>query len=386
MTILIINPDNDLHCLHMIKRMKERSIAFFELESQSQNNYSFVDGQLIYNNVPVEQFNSVFYRNKSNFIPISLGDTYFDSFNDNRLLESHLENLNSWISIISNNGGRIINPPMVRSKFMQIHQLKKYGIPMPETCITNSPIIIREFVKKVKKAVYKPISGGFYCRRITQKFLDTMDTFIREPAIYQEEIIGKDIRVNLLNNRVLSAHLIKMKDKDILDYRMDPDYKSGNINYEKIKLPPHVIKFCIKASEILNLTFTGIDLKVDSKGQYYLIECNSMPSYLDIEFKTDTPITDYIIDYLHMGNDNNVSDLKRNSYKDYMDKYGDIVKGNYLFNYKEVLLNYAENNGQIIRIPLNEVQKQTFYNCKITDPESIIVMVDKTGCQLIGVE
>ena len=135
-------------------------------------------------------------------------------------------------------------------------------------------------------------TGGYFCRRIDEKFLDSIDGFIREPAIYQEEIDGEDIRVNLLNKKVLSAHIIERSDDTLLDYRTDSSYEDGKGTYRPIELPSSVVEFCVKAAEVLQLTFTGIDLKCNSNGEYFLIECNSMPAYLDIEFKTGTPITD----------------------------------------------------------------------------------------------
>ncbi|MFZ0445227.1 MAG: ATP-grasp domain-containing protein [Bacillus sp. (in: firmicutes)] len=387
MTILIMNPANDSHSLHLMKRLKERYIDFLELGSLKQNDYSFVNSTLIYNNIPIEPVTSVFYRANFTFTPASPEDTYIDSFNGIRLLESNLETIHSWMTMISQKGGKIINPPAVRSKFLQIHRLLEANIPLPNTCITNSPQVIKAFVKEVGNAVYKPVSGGFFCRRINQEFLDSIDLFIREPAIYQEEIEGEDIRVNLLNKKVLSAHIIERSDEKILDYRTDSLYEEGNTRYIPTELPSHVADFCVKASEILNLTFTGIDLKVNSKGQYYLIECNSMPAYLDIEFKTGTPITDSIIDYLSTDNEKNVHTSAVQFPKNQQIDHDKLSLGRkYLFDYKSVLTHFMETKAQIIKLPLNKTQKQFFSHSGINNPQTMIIKVDQTGCQLIGVE
>ena len=387
MTILIMNPTNDLHSQHLMKRLKDRSIHFLELGSPKQNDYSFVNGTFIYNGIPIEPFTSIFYRANFTFTPAAPEDTYIDSFNGIRLLESNLETIHSWMTMISQKGGKIINPPAVRSKFLQIHRLLEENIPIPKTCITNSPQIIKEFVKEAGNAVYKPVSGGFFCRRINQEFLDSIDLFIREPAIYQEEIDGEDIRVNLLNKKVLSAHMIERSDENILDYRTDSLYEEGNARYIPIELPPHVADFCVKAAEILNLTFTGMDLKVNSNGQYYLIECNSMPAYLDIEFKTSTPITDSIIDFLYTENETNVHTNAFHFPKNqHIDNDKNTAKKKYLFDYKSVLTNFMETKAQIIKLPLNETQKQFFCHSGIDNPQTMIIKVDQTGCQLIGVE
>ncbi len=387
MTILIMNPTNDLHSQHLMKRLKERSIHFLELGSPKQNDYSFVNGTLIYNGIPIESFTSIFYRANFTFTPASSEDTYMDSFNRIRLLESDLETIHAWMTMISQRGGKVINPPAIRSKFVQIYRLLEANIPIPKTCITNSPQVIKEFVNEVGHAVYKPVPGGYFCRRVNQEFLDSIDSFIREPAIYQEEIDGEDIRVNLLNKKVLSAHIIERSDEQILDYRTDSLYKEGNTRYTPIELPSHVVDFCVKAAEILNLTFTGIDLKVNAKGQYYLIECNSMPAYLDIEFKTGTPITDYIIDYLYEENEMNDGTSAYQSPKNQpIDKDKIAVGKEHLFDYKSVLTHFMETKAHIVKLPLNESQKQFFRDSGIDNPQTMIIKVNGTDSQLIGVE
>ena len=45
-----------------------------------------------------------------------------------------------------------------------------------------------------------------------------------------------------------------------------------------------------------------------------------------------------------------------------------------------------ETKAQIIKLPLNETQKQFFSHSGINNPQTMILKVDQTGCQLIGVE
>jgi glutathione synthase/RimK-type ligase-like ATP-grasp enzyme len=387
MTILIMNPTNDIHSLHMMKRLKERSIDFLELGSPSQNDYSFVNGTLIYNDIPIETVSSIFYRSNFTFTPVSPEDTYIDSYNEIRRSESNAGMIYAWMTMMSEKGEKVINPPDIRSKFLQIQRLQEANIPLPQTCITNSPQIIQEFVKEVGRAVYKPVSGGYFCRRIDEEFLDSIDGFIREPAIYQEEIDGEDIRVNLLNKKVLSAHIIERSDDTLLDYRTDSSYEDGKGTYRPIELPSSVVEFCVKAAEVLQLTFTGIDLKCNSNGEYFLIECNSMPAYLDIEFKTGTPITDAIIDYLYTENETHVHTSTRHGAKNeqiFQAQHPGEKK--YLFDYQSVLTQFMETKTQIMKLPLNEAQKQLFSKSGIENPQTMILKIDQTGCQVIGVE
>ena len=299
MTVCIVNPMNDIHCNYMILKLKERGIPYIELGPLEKNEYTFQNGKLIYNGtyIDFELISSVYLHGNISFSPNNLNDSYIDTYNQQMLLQAQVENLRIWLKILYDRGVTIINPPVDTSKYYQLFRLIDAQIPIPQTCITNSYYELQNFVSKVGQVIFKPLTGGYYCREVSHSVLELLRDNPSEPIIFQEYIKGLDIRVYLLNGEVISSHILE-NNNDYLDYRQNPAFSTSEYQYVPVNLPDYVIKFCAEAANILGLHFTGIDLKLDEKGNYYLIECNSMPVYMDAEMKLKAPITDKLIDAL----------------------------------------------------------------------------------------
>ncbi|MFJ7842236.1 RimK family alpha-L-glutamate ligase [Lysinibacillus sphaericus] len=357
MTICVINPMNDIHCNYMILKLKEREIPYIELGPLEKNEYTFRDGKLFYNRtfIDFESISSVYIHGNMNFLPRNLNDSYIDTYNEQILLKAQIENLSTWLKILQAKGITLINPPVDNTKYYQLFRLIDAQIPIPQTCITNSYYELQNFVSKVGQVIFKPLKGGEHCKEVDEFILDSLRNQQSEPIIFQEYIKGLDIRVYLLNGEIISSHVLE-NNKDYLDYRENPAFSTDEYQYIPVNLPEYVIKFCKDAANILNLSFTGIDIKVDEKGNYYLIECNSMPIYIDAEIKLKISITDKLIDALESSKSKNsillnkpTLHLKNNEYKREIS----------LFDYQSVyLLNYQKNkskNPDVI-VPLNEEQ------------------------------
>lgn len=365
MTILIVNPMNDIHCQHMMNRMQELEIEYRELGSPREHDYALLDGVLFYDGEPIREISSVFYRSVMSHNPeyFTLEDPY--RYEAQIQFAARGEAVRNWLSLLHEMGAKVINSPVNTSKYYQLAMLHRAGIPLPRTCITSSPDVVRDFVNRVGgQAVYKPLPGGSFCRRVENELLEKLASGMEEPIIFQEEIAGKDVRVNILDGRVLSAHIIVTSDQNILDYRTDPDYGNGLTRYQEIHLPDEVIRFCVKAMSILGIRFSGIDLRLTPDQRFVLLECNSMPAYLDIELKTQAAITDGLIADLI---DHDVIMLPETMLFDPIHissprRNGSKVATS-IFPYYEVMKNWSEQmlaqQGRVI-LPLNEEQKKQF--------------------------
>ncbi|GAA0137423.1 hypothetical protein YSY43_42640 [Paenibacillus sp. YSY-4.3] len=359
MPILVVNPMNDVHCRHMVTKLKEMGIEFKELGSPQLNDYAAVNGELIYNGEPFRRLRSVYFRSIMTHNPNQLtGGTAADRYNNQLQFSARVEAVRGWLHALHEEGARVINAPSNSSKYYQLNALHRLGIPMPRTCITSNPEIARKFISEVKNAVCKPLPGGGYCRRVTPELLEQLDAISNEPAIFQEEIPGDDIRVNMLAGQVISAHKIIKSNPDILDYRDDPEYHSGEVQYEPVDLPEGVASFCAKAMQQLELRFSGIDLRRTSDGKFILIECNSMPAFLDIELKTGAPITARLIEDLQQAPliERSLSYAAAGTYT----RKKDTVNNSYLFDYYDVMSNWSKQVRKFkdrIIVDLNEEQK-----------------------------
>ncbi|GFN33550.1 ATP-grasp domain-containing protein [Paenibacillus xylaniclasticus] len=368
MTTIIVNPMDDAHCRHMVDRLKKLGADFIELGSPITNDYALQNGVLYYNGKPLQSVSSVFFRGVMTHNPDYFQTEESKRYNAQVQFGGRAEVIRGWLRIMHEQGAFVINPPSNTSKYYQLYKLKAAGIQLPETCVTSSVNAAREFVARVGgQAVCKPLPGGSFCRRVDESFwinLHDADTF-GEPVIFQNEIIGEDVRVNMLEGQVLSAHVIVTSNEDILDYRTDPNYSNGAITYREVTLPDDVVQMCDRAMKELGLRFSGIDLRLTPEGQYVLIECNSMPAYLDIEIKTAAPITDRIIEFLRMHNSidsiDNVAPGEYHHNKPFMSQ----PVATSLFPYFEVMKKWSEqmlqSQSQRVVVPMNDEQKEQLW-------------------------
>lgn len=382
MSLLIFNPVNDFHCNYLIYKLKKRHIPFIELGSLHCNEYSFRDNQLIYNGKLIENVSSIYIRGNMLFTPTNLDAPYLDTYNEYISFKSQIENLRCWLKIMELNGVRMINPPEENAKYLQLYKLMNANLPIPKTCITNSYRELEIFMKSVGETlVYKPLTGGYFCRKFSKEDLLNMEASIfKEPVIFQEFIEGKDIRVYVLNGKVISAHEIQSNiKKSTVDYRTDPLFQNGHLNYKNINLPSKIQSLCIEAVKILGLEFSGLDFKLTSRGDFYLLECNSMPMYLDLEIKNGIKITDYIIDFLNYNHiEKEDTTFREAIYTNAKENPRD--KEN-IFDYKKIyedFYNQQRQKQQLVILPINKYQKKELrkYKRDINEEDGIIISID----------
>ncbi|MGF1548650.1 MAG: RimK family alpha-L-glutamate ligase [Thiotrichales bacterium] len=192
-------------------------------------------------------------------------------------------------------GTAIFNPPgrslLSRRKPFQLQMLVKAGCPVPVTLVTSRADAARQFIAEHGEVIVKPVAGGALTQSanaLSEQDLARVDAV---PVILQRRVRGQDIRVVVIDGKVISSASVGVAD-DVIDFRGDPDYQSGRITYGEIDLPEEVQAQCVAATGALGLRFAGIDLKHTVRGEFCFLECNSSPIYLDVERKLGHPITE----------------------------------------------------------------------------------------------
>ena len=173
----------------------------------------------------------------------------------------------------------------------QLHIMRQAGCPLPETLVSNDPEATRQFILSHKETIVKPAAGGALTLSAQELLKDNRLQQLRKvPAIFQQRIFGDDIRVVVVDGEIISSTIIGVPEGTI-DFRGNHSYQHGLTQYKPINLPEAIQRHCINAAQALGLRFTGIDIKRTSEHQFFFLECNSSPIYLDIELKTGHPIT-----------------------------------------------------------------------------------------------
>jgi len=162
----------------------------------------------------------------------------------------------------------------VRKPF-QMAELAQRGLPVPETLWTNDPEAVRRFAEG-RRIAYKPVAGGAATRELSAADLDEtkLARLANAPVTFQELLPGRDLRVFVLDGRVVAAFHIHSQ---ALDYRQNEE------KVESIALAPAVEDICLRAALATGLRFTGMDLKEASNGVLKILELNPSPMFLGFD-------------------------------------------------------------------------------------------------------
>jgi glutathione synthase/RimK-type ligase-like ATP-grasp enzyme len=174
------------------------------------------------------------------------------------------------------------------TKPFQIALLRQAELPVPETLWTNDPEAVRSFAAR-RELIYKPVAGGAATRRLGPDDLARLDKLGAAPVCFQELLPGDDIRVYVIDGRVICA--LRIVSHEI-------DFRQNEQSIEPIELPEEVANQCIRAAAVIGLRYTGMDLKADAQGRYKILELNPSAMFLGFEQRAKVDICGPLCDAL----------------------------------------------------------------------------------------
>jgi glutathione synthase/RimK-type ligase-like ATP-grasp enzyme len=190
----------------------------------------------------------------------------------------------------SETGVPFYNPPASNwrhAKAMQLALLGHAGLPVPETIWTNDAERVKSFARG-RRVAYKPVAGGAATQELDAEDLSgaRLDALRGAPVTFQELLEGENIRVYCLDGEVIASVRIH---SEALDYRQNEE------TMEPVDLPTDTVAQCISASKLLDMSWTGIDLKRDRDGNLKFLELNSSPMFLGFDRSAGTGILDALV-------------------------------------------------------------------------------------------
>lgn len=176
------------------------------------------------------------------------------------------------------------------TKPYQLALLDAAGLPVPRTLWSNDPAAVRRFCSE-QPCIYKPVAGGAATRVVEAKDLvdERLATLQASPVCFQELLPGDDVRVYVIDGRVVCALRIVT---DAIDFRQNEQ------SIEVIELDAEVASQCIRAAALLGLRYTGMDIKADREGRYKILELNPSAMFLGFEARTGVDIRNALCDAL----------------------------------------------------------------------------------------
>lgn len=206
------------------------------------------------------------------------------------------ETLSQWIEIAP---ARVVNRARPQgsnfSKPYQAQLIRGQGFAIPETLVTNEPELVRDFLARHRRVVYKSISG---IRSIVHLFqsvdLERLERIRWCPVQFQEYVPGTDVRVHVVGDEVLATAV----HCDATDYRYAGRQELEAARLVPIELPDELAERCLALARSLQLPFAGIDLRLRPSGEAACFEVNPSPAFSYYELSTSQPIARALARYL----------------------------------------------------------------------------------------
>ena len=186
--------------------------------------------------------------------------------------------------------GVVLNRPDAmaanNSKPYQYAQIRSAGFVVPDTVITTSPDIAREFIRQHERVIYKSVSG---VRSIVGELREADTARLTDirwcPTQLQERIDGVDVRVHVVGDELFACEVRS----SAVDYRYA--HLSGHrAVVSAIELPDDCAERCLALARGSRLPLAGIDLRRTDDGRWYCFEINPSPGFTFYQNATGAPI------------------------------------------------------------------------------------------------
>lgn len=206
--------------------------------------------------------------------------------------------LTALTAVLFNTDRLVINRPLYGwengAKLVQSFFLREEGFNIPSSLSTS---IAQDYIKfrKEGECIYKSNSAVRSVVDATEKVEEARLEFLRNcPVLFQRRIRGMDVRVHVVDGAIFPVKI----DSDAIDYR----YYGAKGTFCNLSpcytIPESIKEKCISYGEKSGVVFSGFDFKVDSKGTWYCLEMNPMPSFESYDRVIDNKIARKLIESL----------------------------------------------------------------------------------------
>lgn len=176
------------------------------------------------------------------------------------------------------------------TKPYQLALLQAAGLPVPISLWSNDPAAVLAFCRE-HEAIYKPVAGGAATRKVEPRDLEPerLARLGAAPVCFQELLPGDDVRVYVIDGRIVCA--LRIETEAI-------DFRQHETRIDPIELPAEVAAQCIRAAEVIGLRYTGMDVKADRHGVQKILELNPSAMFLGFESRAGVDIGGALCDAL----------------------------------------------------------------------------------------
>ena len=174
-------------------------------------------------------------------------------------------------------------------KAMTSFLLQNNGIKTPKTWVCESRKHAHAIIQAQQKLVIKPLFGSQgQGVRLVESLPLPMDAFVDGVFYLQQFIAAKhDYRVFVVNNQAIAA---MQRTGDTWLHNVAQGAKC--VKTEEAD----VLDMAIKAAQVLDIAYCGVDLIRDENAELHVLEVNSIPAWRGLQSVTEANIAQLLVD------------------------------------------------------------------------------------------
>ncbi len=317
--ILILTNKQDVHTDAVIRRLQQKGVAVFRLNTEDlllkYRVNLYINGQGEWDGEITDELNRVLRLKNLKVAWLRKPD--FDFVLNlpmaTEVREFIVSETKSFINILySIPSIKWINNPFVSNsskvKFQQLLLASKMGIKIPKTLITTQPEKAKDFFIECNetillKSIYSgniTIDGrnqGILSKKLTKNdFYKNYKNISINPTQLQEYIEkAYELRITVIEEKVFAIKIdSQVNEETKIDWRLHTKMNPHTI----FNLPNKIENFCINFLKKQGLIYGALDFIVTPNNEYVFLENNPFGQYLWLENETGIPLTEEIVNLL----------------------------------------------------------------------------------------
>ena len=212
------------------------------------------------------------------------------------------------LHVLQDLGVEVINKPwaieIASDKFRTLYLLRKHGLPVPKTLVTENARLASRFTSKLigNEIVIKPMFGsrGFGIFKLKLSDFNEIVWRIVNDLTYLKQVVyiqkfiehkGYDIRLFVIDNQVIAGMY------RIATFDWKTNIAKGGKPKPLNKIPNELQEIAVKACKVIDCEIAGVDV-LEINGDYYILEVNSQPGWKGLQQVTKVNIAKEIIKYI----------------------------------------------------------------------------------------
>ncbi|MBK7860434.1 MAG: hypothetical protein IPJ65_17840 [Archangiaceae bacterium] len=304
-TVAIISTAGDPHAAFVADAVSRRGAGVLFVDTRSTASLTSEDGRISVGGAKLDGVGCAYLKSMHVSLPMidaeAMPESAFVTWQERYVAERERYSfVAAVLRGLTAEGRTVVNPlESIDLHFLKLHQLRLLaaaGLPVPSTLATSEPARVRAFAARHRSVIYKPFAGGAAARRLLPEDLadDRLAELAHCPVLFQEERVGDEFRVYVLDGQPVAAFQIPT---DGLT-GANADARTMLDQAKPAELPPATWELVIRAARALSLIFAAADLRVSADGECCLLELNPTPAISFFDDPVDGKVISRLADFL----------------------------------------------------------------------------------------